>query len=114
MNGAKGAARHEERTGLSRPRTGLLRAMQLRSRKFKNRPQRQRDEMRRKVTERAINFSPETTTLSLAHGNRRLFRRAGNAPDYARVRGWGGRDRTSEWRNQNPLPYRLATPHRGP
>ena len=26
--------------------------------------------------------------------------------------GWGGRDRTSEWRNQNPLPYRLATPHR--
>ncbi len=24
---------------------------------------------------------------------------------------WGGRDRTSEWRNQNPLPYRLATPH---
>src|SRR5262245_45217230 len=27
-----------------------------------------------------------------------------------RVAGWGGRDRTSEWRNQNPLPYRLATP----
>ena len=26
--------------------------------------------------------------------------------------GWGGRDRTSEWRNQNPLPYRLATPQR--
>ena len=24
--------------------------------------------------------------------------------------GWGGRDRTSEWGNQNPLPYRLATP----
>jgi hypothetical protein len=24
--------------------------------------------------------------------------------------GWGGRNRTSEWRNQNPLPYRLATP----
>src|SRR6202021_1581195 len=24
--------------------------------------------------------------------------------------GWGGRDRTSEWWNQNPLPYRLATP----
>jgi hypothetical protein len=21
------------------------------------------------------------------------------------VRGWGGRDRTSEWRNQNPLDY---------
>jgi hypothetical protein len=28
----------------------------------------------------------------------------------AGMRGWGGRDRTSEWGNQNPLPYRLATP----
>src|SRR6187431_548675 len=28
----------------------------------------------------------------------------------AGMAGWGGRDRTSEWRNQNPLPYRLATP----
>jgi hypothetical protein len=27
-----------------------------------------------------------------------------------RLVGWGGRNRTSEWRNQNPLPYRLATP----
>jgi hypothetical protein len=27
--------------------------------------------------------------------------------------GWGGRTRTSEWRNQNPLPYRLATPQWG-
>ena len=27
-----------------------------------------------------------------------------------KINGWGGRDRTSEWRNQNPLPYRLATP----
>src|SRR5215468_2262152 len=25
--------------------------------------------------------------------------------------GWGGRTRTSEWRNQNPLPYHLAAPH---
>src|SRR4029078_5306116 len=25
--------------------------------------------------------------------------------------GWGGRNRTFAWRNQNPLPYRLATPH---
>src|SRR5450631_1459015 len=29
--------------------------------------------------------------------------------DLARV-GWGGRIRTSVWRDQNPLPYRLATP----
>src|SRR5271166_5649460 len=32
--------------------------------------------------------------------------------------GWGARNRTWEWRNQNPLPYRLATPQhqraRGP
>ena len=27
--------------------------------------------------------------------------------------GWGGRIRTSVWRNQNPLPYRLATPQSG-
>src|SRR5215470_9781302 len=26
--------------------------------------------------------------------------------------GWGGRIRTSGWRNQNPLPYHLATPQR--
>ncbi len=25
--------------------------------------------------------------------------------------GWGGRIRTSAWRYQKPLPYRLATPH---
>ncbi len=27
--------------------------------------------------------------------------------------GWGARIRTWEWRYQKPLPYRLATPHRG-
>src|SRR6185369_414375 len=26
--------------------------------------------------------------------------------------GWGGRDRTYECRNQNPVPYHLATPQR--
>ncbi len=34
--------------------------------------------------------------------------------DRAETIGWGGRVRTSEWRNQNPLPYHLATPHRSP
>ena len=29
-----------------------------------------------------------------------------------RVVGWGARIRTWGWRNQNPLPYHLATPHR--
>jgi hypothetical protein len=33
-----------------------------------------------------------------------------NGPTLA---GWGARIRTWEWRNQNPLPYHLATPHRG-
>ena len=27
------------------------------------------------------------------------------------LKNWGGRVRTSEWRDQNPLPYHLATPH---
>ena len=26
--------------------------------------------------------------------------------------GWGGRIRTHEWRDQNPLPYHLATPQK--
>ncbi len=28
-----------------------------------------------------------------------------------KVTNWGGRIRTSAWRYQKPLPYRLATPH---
>ena len=32
--------------------------------------------------------------------------------DLAQI-GWGGRIRTSVWRDQNPLPYRLATPQLG-
>lgn len=34
-----------------------------------------------------------------------------NLPRYSVYSGWGGRIRTLEWRDQNPLPYRLATPH---
>src|SRR5437870_2367628 len=33
--------------------------------------------------------------------------------NYLRL-GWGARIRTWEWRNQNPLPYHLATPQRAP
>ena len=33
-------------------------------------------------------------------------------PQCTEKAGWGGRIRTSVWRNQNPLPYHLATPHR--
>src|ERR1700730_8431847 len=34
----------------------------------------------------------------------------GNEPLQPQKYGWGGRIRTSVWRDQNPLPYRLATP----
>ena len=33
-----------------------------------------------------------------------------NGESVARSIGWGARTRTWEWRNQNPLPYHLATP----
>src|SRR5208282_1337923 len=33
-----------------------------------------------------------------------------NEPLQPQKFGWGGRIRTSEWRDQNPLPYHLATP----
>ncbi len=34
------------------------------------------------------------------------------SPAETGVAGWGAWIRTREWRNQNPLPYHLATPHR--
>ena len=42
----------------------------------------------------------------------RAYSRKGQNLGIPGMRGWGGRIRTSVWRNQNPLPYRLATPHR--
>ena len=41
--------------------------------------------------------------MSLASGSLQQNQQVG-------IFGWGGRVRTSEWRNQNPLPYHLATP----
>ena len=49
---------------------------------------------------------------SLTHGNVGGSHTPGNHVAETRPAGWGGRIRTSVWRNQNPLPYRLATPHR--
>src|SRR3984893_6153075 len=40
--------------------------------------------------------------------NAGLSRLIGRSRRMSGLVGWGGRDRTSEWRNQNPLPYRLA------
>ncbi len=42
------------------------------------------------------------------NGNRKIP----NAHEIAIEIGWGAWIRTREWRNQNPLPYHLATPHR--
>src|SRR6185437_7922531 len=43
-----------------------------------------------------------------------IFRRRHRTRHETRLGGWGARIRTWEWRNQNPLPYLLATPHRRP
>ncbi len=43
-------------------------------------------------------------------GNARGFRSGAGRSQKWEMLGWGGRIRTSEWRNQNPLPYHLATP----
>ena len=49
---------------------------------------------------------------ALARDRRVGDRRQTQSLSICRMRGWGGRIRTSVWRNQNPLPYRLATPQR--
>jgi hypothetical protein len=53
--------------------------------------------------------------VALGQTNRRIFTTIYNAdcevkPQKCFKFGWGGRDRTCEWRHQKPLPYRLATP----
>ena len=62
--------------------------------------------------------------LNQYHGTKGGRKAPDYAPDRAKNResqndkisikstGWGARIRTWEWRNQNPLPYHLATPHR--
>ena len=47
---------------------------------------------------------------SLTRGNVAGSHTPGNNTPETGLPGWGGRIRTSAWRNQNPLPYRLATP----
>jgi hypothetical protein len=47
---------------------------------------------------------------SLTRGNVDAFPSWGKFTPETALPGWGGRIRTSAWRNQNPLPYRLATP----
>src|SRR5262249_14406420 len=47
---------------------------------------------------------------SLTRFCQNLFFRVRTTIGKARIFGWGARIRTWEWRNQNPLPYHLATP----
>src|SRR5215472_14745845 len=49
--------------------------------------------------------------VSLTPGKSHIIRQHRTERTETRLVGWGGRTRTSEWRNQNPLPYHLATPH---
>ena len=48
--------------------------------------------------------------VSLSLGNMARIGVNWKHPLETRLRGWGAWIRTREWRNQNPLPYHLATP----
>src|SRR5262249_28182601 len=52
--------------------------------------------------------------LSLTRGNVASSRACGKNAAETALSGWGARIRTWEWRNQNPLPYHLATPQSAP
>ena len=60
--------------------------------------------------------SPEIVPRRAARGEPHLPLRtakpSGRAAHFCGGDGWGGRDRTYECRNQNPVPYHLATPQR--
>jgi hypothetical protein len=48
--------------------------------------------------------------LRILHCVRRAIVQQRSQNVASELKGWGGRIRTSEWRLQRPLPYRLATP----
>ena len=52
----------------------------------------------------------ETGGRAKSRANAALFKRLANRLAEPGLAGWGARIRTWEWRNQNPLPYHLATP----
>ena len=53
----------------------------------------------------------QTQVEPLTHARPHVFQRSKPLAWKGYMAGWGGRIRTSVWRNQNPLPYHLATPH---
>ena len=52
--------------------------------------------------ERGVSVAGEESSVEMGSN--------GVAPLVSVRLGWGGRNRTYVWRDQNPLPYRLATP----
>jgi hypothetical protein len=59
-------------------------------------------------------YPSDTRALRRNHMKYLLFSHPGDGGPETALAGWGARIRTWEWRNQNPLPYHLATPQRAP
>src|SRR5258708_3022727 len=80
------------------------------TRRLENREQRLSPEFRseklkiREIRRQRLSNNPST------RGNVAQFLTSQTTPREAGLAGWGARIRTWEWRNQNPLPYHLATP----
>src|SRR5712691_2826070 len=81
-------------------------------RKLENGEQRLARENHRCWTESVQIAGQRLGPASLTHRNVGGSPTPGNHHAETGLAGWGARIRTWEWRNQNPLPYHLATPHR--
>jgi hypothetical protein len=79
-------------------------------RKLENGEQRPAPETRPSRTEMPKIAGQRQGFASVTRGNVAGSHTPGNNTTETGLPGWGGRIRTSAWRNQNPLPYRLATP----
>src|SRR5262249_1576773 len=82
-----------------------------RTRIFKIRDQRLADKIRPRPPNFEKRARQRLDIIPLTGGNLVHISAARTFAIETGVAGWGGRTRTSEWRNQNPLPYHLATPH---
>jgi hypothetical protein len=81
-----------------------------------------RESTERRLGERRVHRALRTGAAANSANRRNRLHFVANACDmkkppeggyHIEKAGWGGRIRTSVWRNQNPLPYHLATPHHG-
>jgi hypothetical protein len=105
LNGGTGFS-GQMRTGLRAKQTGT-------------RPSRQSNSVESKIERRDRTATWPSGGPFLAVSNLRIRKRPAECESQRRsarslqtpgMHGWGGRIRTSGWRNQNPLPYHLATP----